>query len=187
MFIPQTTIVEGIAHPETEAIVQAEVDQDPTVDPDINTETIVLTGATDNNHIIADTTQTPETDITHLIKSKTTIDRDPEATHLLETTITPEIDPQKEETIDTKAGHIVEIPHFTQKLMLSIWQNSKMAYQTASENQARGTCLKRTIEIQEVHQAVTSVMLVEIWIIMPKTVINTHSKTHHTLDAQIAV
>ena len=69
MFTHQIATVEGIAHPETEATVQAEVDQDPTVNPDINTETIVLTGATDNNHIIADTTQTPETDITHLIKA----------------------------------------------------------------------------------------------------------------------
>ena len=104
-----------------------------------------------------------------------------------DTKITPETDPQKEETIDTKTDQTAGITHFTQKLMLSIWQNSEMAYLTASENQARGTCLKRTIEIQEVHQAVTSVMLVEIRIIMPKTVINTHSKTHHTLDAQIAV
>ena len=95
MSIPQITTVEGIAHPETQATVQVEVDQYPTVDPDINTETIVLTGATANNHIIADTTQTPETDITHLIKSITTIDRDLEATHLLETTITIRIDPQK--------------------------------------------------------------------------------------------
>ena len=96
-------------------------------------------------HIIANITQTPEIDIIHLIKNITTIDRDPEATLMPDTKITPEIDPQKEETIDTKAGHIVEIPNFTQKLTLSIWQNSKMAYQTASENQARGTCLKRTI------------------------------------------
>ena len=184
MSIPQITTVEGIAHPETEATVQAEVDQDPTVDPDINIETIVLTGAI---HIIANITPTPEIDIIHLIKSITTIDRDPEATLMPDTKITPEIDPQKEETIDTKTDQTAGITHFTQKLMLSIWQNSKMAYPTASENQARGTCLKRTIEIQEVHQAVTSVMLVEIRIIMPKTVINTHSKTHHTLDAQIAV
>ena len=74
MSIPQITTVEGIAHPETEATVQAEVDQDPTVDPDIKTETIVLTGAI---HIIANITQTPEIDIIHLIKSTTTIDRDP--------------------------------------------------------------------------------------------------------------
>ena len=76
MSIPQITTVEGIAHPETEATVQAEVDQDPTVDPDINIETIVLTGAI---HIIANTTQTPETDIIHLIKSITNIEKDLEA------------------------------------------------------------------------------------------------------------
>ena len=51
MSIPQITTVEGIAHLETEATVQAKVDQDPTVDPDINTETIVLTGTTDNDHM----------------------------------------------------------------------------------------------------------------------------------------
>ena len=104
----QITIVEEIAHLETEAAVQAEVDHDP----------IVLTGVI---HIIANTTQIPETNIAHLIKSITTIDRDPEASFMPDTKITPEIDPQKEETIGTKAGHIVEIPHFTQKRMLSIW------------------------------------------------------------------
>ena len=58
MFTHQTTIVEGIAHPETEAIVQAEVDPDPTVDQDINTATIILTGATNHDHMIEDTIQT---------------------------------------------------------------------------------------------------------------------------------
>ena len=120
MFVPQITTVEGIAHPETEATVQAKVDQDPTVDTDINTETIVLTTATDIKNMIGDTTQTQETDITHITKSITTIDRDLEATHLLETTITPEIDPQTEEIISTKTGQIVETTHFTQRLMLSI-------------------------------------------------------------------
>merc|ERR1711954_323632 len=97
MFTPQITTVEGIAHPETEATVQAEVYQDPPVDQDINTKTIVLTTATDNKNMTENTTQTPEIDITHLIKSITTIDRDPEATHLLDTKITPEIDHQKQE------------------------------------------------------------------------------------------
>ena len=100
--IPQITIVEGIAHPETEATVQAEVDLDPTVDPDINTKTIVLTGTTDNDHMIKNTIQTPETDRTHLIKNITTIDRDPEATLMPDTKTTTEIYPQKEENIDTK-------------------------------------------------------------------------------------
>ena len=118
MSIPQITTVEGIAHPETEATVQAKVDQDPTIDPDIYTENIVLTKARNNKNMIENTTQTPETDITHLIRSITTIDRDPEATHLLDTKITPEINPQKEETINTKAGQIVEVTHFTQRLML---------------------------------------------------------------------
>ena len=120
MSTPQKTTVEGIAHQETEATVQAEVDQDPPVDQDINTETIVLTTATDNKNMTENTMQTPEKDRTHLIKDITTIDRDLEATHLLETMITPEIDPQTEETISTKAGQIVETTHFTQRLMLLI-------------------------------------------------------------------
>ena len=120
MSTPQITIVEGIAHPETEATVQAEVDHDPPVDQDINTETIVLTTATDNKNMIENTIQTPETDRTHLIKNITTIDRDLEATQLLETMIRPEEDPQTEETISPKAGHIVETTHFTQRLMLLI-------------------------------------------------------------------
>ena len=37
------TKVKEIAHPGTEAIVQAKVDPDPTVGQDINTKTIVLT------------------------------------------------------------------------------------------------------------------------------------------------
>ena len=120
MFTPQTTIVEGIAHPETEAIVQAKVDPDPTVDQDITNETMVSTRATDHDHMIKDTIRTPETDRTHLIKSTTTIDKDLEVTHLLETMITTKIDPQTEKTISTRAGQIVETTHFTQKLMLSI-------------------------------------------------------------------
>ena len=69
MFIPQIAIVEGIAHPETEAIVQAEVDLDLTAGQDRNTKTIVSIGAIDHAHMIKDTTQTPETDKIHPIKT----------------------------------------------------------------------------------------------------------------------
>ena len=110
-------IAEGIVHQETEATVQAKVYQDLTEDPDINIETIVLTGAI---HIIANITPTPEIDIIHLIKSITTIDRDPEATLMPDTKTTTEIDPHKEENIDTKTDQTAKITHFTQKLMLSI-------------------------------------------------------------------
>ena len=63
------TKVKEIAHPGTEAIVQAKVDPDPTVGQDINTETIVLTGATDHARIVKHTIQTPKTDRTHPIKT----------------------------------------------------------------------------------------------------------------------
>ena len=66
MFTPQKAIVEGIAHPETEAIVQAKVDPDPTVGQDKNTKTIVLTRATYHDHMIKDKIRTPETARTHL-------------------------------------------------------------------------------------------------------------------------
>ena len=118
MFILQITILEGIAHPETGAIVQAKVDPDPTVGKDINTEKIVLTGATDHDCMVKDTIQTPKTDRTHLIKDITTIDKDLEVTHLQEAMITEEVASQIREIISTRAGQIVETTHFTLKLML---------------------------------------------------------------------
>ena len=112
MSITPITTVEEIAHPETEATVQARVDPDLIADPGKNIKTIASIGTIDHAHMMANITPTPEIDIIHLIKSITTIDRDPEATLMPDTKITPEIDPQKEETIDKKAGHIVEIPHY---------------------------------------------------------------------------
>ena len=120
MFTPQTTIVEGIAHPETEAIVQAEVDPDLTADQDINTKTIVLNGATDHAHMVKDAIQTPETDLTHPIINKDKQVKDLEVIPLQEAMITTKIDPQTEKTISARAGQIVETTHFTQKPMLSI-------------------------------------------------------------------
>ena len=118
MSTPEITIVEGIAHPETEATVQAKVDLDLTAGQDRNTTTIVSIRTTDHAHMIKDTIQTPETDKIHPIKNITTIDRDLEATHLLETMINIEIDTQTENTLNTKADQIVETTHFTQRLML---------------------------------------------------------------------
>ena len=54
-------------------------------------------------------------------------------------------------------------------------------------NQARGTCLRKTTEIQEAHQAVTFVMRAEVLIILQETVQITHTRIHHTHDAPIAV
>ena len=118
MNVHHITIVEEIAHPETEAIVQAKVDPDPTVGQDINTKTIVLTRATDHDHMIKDTIQTPETDITHLITSTTTIGKDLEVIHLQEAMITKEVASQIREIISARAGQIVETIHFTLKFML---------------------------------------------------------------------
>ena len=115
MSTPQITIVEGIAHPETEAIVQDKVDIDLTAGQDRNTKTIVSIGATDHVHMIKDTIQTPETDITHLI---TTIGKDLEVIHLQEAMITTEVASQIGEIISTRAGQIEETTHFTLKLKL---------------------------------------------------------------------
>ena len=91
------TIAEGIAHPETEATVQARVDPDLIAGQDKNIETIASIGTINHAHMIKNTTQTPETDKIHLINNKTTIDKDLEVTHLLEVIITTEIAFQLEE------------------------------------------------------------------------------------------
>ena len=118
MSTPQIAIVEEIAHPETEATVQAKVDLDLTAGQDRNIKTIVSIGAINHAHMIKNTTL--ETDKIHPINSKTTIDIDPEVTHLLEIIITTETAFQPEEDSNAKADQTVEITHFTQKLMLSI-------------------------------------------------------------------
>ena len=69
--------------------------------------------------MVKETIQTPKTDRTHLIKGITTIDKDLEVTHLQEAMITIEIASQIKEILSTRAGQIVEITHFIQKLMLS--------------------------------------------------------------------
>ena len=113
MSTPQIVIVEGIAHPETEATVQAKVDLDLTAGQDRNIKTIVSIGAINHAHMIKNTTQTPETDKIHLINNKTTIDKDLEVTHLLEVIITTETAFQLEEDSNAKADQTVVITHFT--------------------------------------------------------------------------
>ena len=83
-------------------------------------ETIASIGTIDHAHMMANITPTPEIDIIHLIKSITTIDKDPEATLMPNTKTTTEIDPLKEENTNTKKDQTAATTHFTQKLMLSI-------------------------------------------------------------------
>ena len=62
-----------------------------------------------------------------------------------------------------------------------------MESQIVLKKQARGTCLRKTTEIQEAHQAVTFVMHAEVLIILQKTVQITPTKIRYTHDAPIAV
>ena len=120
MSITPITTVEEIAHPETEATVPARVDPDLIAGQEKNIETIASIGTIDHAHMIKNTTQTPETDKTHLTNNETTIDKDLEVNHLLEVIITTETAFQLEEDSNAKADQTVEITHFAQKLMLSI-------------------------------------------------------------------
>ena len=120
MFTHQIAIAEGIAHPETEATVQAKVDPDVIAGQDKNIKTVASIGTINHAHMIKNTTQTPETDKIHLINNKTTIDKDLEVTHLLEIIITAKTVFQIEEDSRTKRDQTAAITHFIQKLMLSI-------------------------------------------------------------------
>ena len=113
-------IAEGIAHQEKEVIVPVKVDPDLIADPEKNIKTIASIGTIDHAHITKNINPTPEIDIIHLIKSITTIDKDPEATLMPNTKTTTEIDPLKEENTNNKKDQTAATTHFTQKLMLSI-------------------------------------------------------------------
>ena len=102
MSITLITTAEEIAHPETEATVQARVDPDLIADPEKNIKTIASIGTIDHAHITKNINPTPEIDIIHLIKSITTIDKDPEATLMPNTKTTTEIDPLKKRIQTTK-------------------------------------------------------------------------------------
>ena len=120
MFTLQKTTAEGIAHPQTEATVPTKVDPDLKADQEKGTETIASIGTIDHAHMTENINPTPEIDIIHLIKSITTIDKDPEATLMPNTKTTTEIDPLKEENTNNKKDQTAATTHFTQKLMLSI-------------------------------------------------------------------
>ena len=63
-----------------------------------------MTRATDHDHMVKDTIQTPKTDRTHLAKGKTTTDNDLEITHLQKEMITIEIAFQIKEILSARAG-----------------------------------------------------------------------------------
>merc|ERR1711954_335171 len=96
------TVAGEIAHQEKEVIVPVKVDPDLIADPEKNIKTIASIGTINHAHITKNINPTPEIDIIHLIKSITTIDKDPEATLMPNTKTTTEIDPLKEENTNNK-------------------------------------------------------------------------------------
>ena len=76
------TEAEEVAHPETDATIQAKADPDPIAGQEKHTGKTVLTKTTDQDHIANNTIQTLKTGRTHLIGSITTLGKDSEVIHL---------------------------------------------------------------------------------------------------------
>ena len=136
-------IAGGIAHQEKEATVPVRVDPDLIADQGKNIETITSIETIGHTHTMENTPQTPDTEKIPLINNKRTIDKDLGVTHLPEIIATAKTICQIEEDSSTKKDQTVVLTHFTQKLMLSIYQNLRTEYQTVLRNQAKGTYHKK--------------------------------------------